>query len=196
MGKRERRYKKVNVLKSRKTWFIISIVLISVFTLFFILQRTGAIFQTTTEGEANIDIAFYCIKEDFQTMTLKLENLEPRSDPYIYNFTIANNDGTKRTETNLIYDLTVRTTTNLPINIILFNTTQGNIDITNLTTIQDDDGTYFNLFQTDQQEFGFLQNEQHKYRLEVVLPEIYKSSDYQDIIELIEINVNSKQKID
>lgn len=195
MGKkRERRYKKVNVLKSKR-FYIVTLLGICILILFFTLGKTGAIFQTETLGSANIDIAFYCIKEDYQTMTLKLDNIIPRTEPYIYNFSISNNNGTKRTETELQYDLIIRTTTNLPLNIKLFDTNSGVTQIGTETIVQDSDDTYFRYINIPQREFGFLIDQTDNFRIEVVLPAIYKSHEYQDIIELIEINVDSKQKI-
>lgn len=195
MERTKRRYKRESVLKSKKTrMFIIFLVLLSGISLF-ILQRTGAIFQTTTESEASLDIAFYCIEEDYQTMTLKLEDMIPRTAPYVYNFTISNNNGTKRTETQLQYDLTIRTTTNLPITVTLFDTNATPTILGTETITTDEDGTYFRYIHTPQREFGFVNNQTNKYRIQVVLPETYKSEEYQDIIEFVEINVDSKQKI-
>lgn len=194
MKRRERRYKKVNVLKNKR-FYIVTILGFCMIILFFALRKTGAIFQTETSSEANIDIAFYCIKEDFQTMTLKLDNILPRSTPYSYDFTISNNNGTKRTETELQYDLSIRTTTNLPLDIKLYDTNTGMVEIGTVTIMQDSDDTFFRIITVPQREFGFLNNQTDKFTIEVILPEIYKSHEYQDIIELIEINVDSKQKI-
>ncbi len=195
MEKVNRRYKKESVLKSKKKKiFIISLVLIFAITLI-VLKQTGAIFQTTTESDVNLDIAFYCIKEDYQTMTLRLDDMIPRTAPYVYNFTISNNNGTKRTETQLEYDLTIRTTTNLPITFKLFDTNGTPVVLGMESITEDDDGTYFRHIITPQREFGFVNNETNKYRIQIEFPEIYNSEEYQDIIELVEINVDSKQKV-
>ena len=195
MKRKNRRYKKGSALRNRKIRMVILFLAFVMLVSVYILQRTGAIFQTTTESEASLDIAFYCIEEDFQTMTLKLDEIVPRTAPYVYNFTVSNNNGTKRTETELIYDLTIRTTTNLPIDITLFDTNAGATPLGSETIIQDDDGTYFRYITTPQREFGFVNNQTNNYRIQVVLPATYKSEEYQDIIELVEINVDSKQKI-
>ena len=194
--RRERRYKKVSVLKNKKTWFFLIILIFCIIALYFVLRGTGAIFESTTSSEADIDIAFYCVKEDFQTMTLKLESMVPRPEPYIYNFTVSNFDGAKRTETKLEYVLTIRTTTNIPLNFKLFDTNSGSIDITDEEIAPDEDGTIFRRLKTNVREFGFLENQTNNYRLEIELPIIYKDSEYQDLIELVEINVDSKQKIE
>lgn len=191
---KRRRYKKVSVLKNKR-FYILIILGFCIIILFFAFTKTGAIFQTETSSQSNVDIAFYCIKEDFQTMTLKLDDILPRIEPYIYNFTVSNNDGTKRTETELQYDLIIRTTTNLPLDITLFDTNSGVSEIGTETIALDSDGTYFRIINIPQREFGFLNNQTDSFRIEVVLPTTYKSYEYQDMIELIEINVDSKQKI-
>ncbi len=195
MEKRKTRYKKGNALNKKKIAGTLIFLIIVLGITLLVLQRTGAIFQTTTESEASLDIAFYCIEEDYQSMTLKLDDIIPRTAPYTYNFSVSNNNGTKRTETNLTYDLTIRTTTNLPINFSLYDTNNGATLIGIETITQDDDNTYFRYINIPQREFGFVNNQTDNYRISIVLPTTYRSDDYQDIIELVEINVDSKQKI-
>ena len=195
MEKRKTRYKKGNALNKKKIVGTLIFLIIVLGITLLVLQRTGAIFQTTTESEASLDIAFYCIEEDYQSMTLKLDDIIPRTAPYIYNFSVSNNNGTKRTETNLTYDLTIRTTTNLPINFSLYDTNNGTTLIGTETITQDDDNTYFRYINIPQREFGFVNNQTDNYRISIVLPTTYRSDEYQDIIELVEINVDSKQKI-
>ena len=195
MEKRKTRYKKGNALNKKKIAGTLIFLIIVLGITLLVLQRTGAIFQTTTESEASLDIAFYCIEEDYQSMTLKLDDIIPRTAPYTYNFSVSNNNGTKRTETNLTYDLTIRTTTNLPINFSLYDTNNGATLIGIETITQDDDNTYFRYINIPQREFGFVNNQTDNSRISIVLPTTYRSDDYQDIIELVEINVDSKQKI-
>ncbi len=195
MRKKERRYKKGNVSRTKKRILNVFIIFFSILFLFLIFSKTGAIFQTKTEGEAKLDIAFYCIEEDFQSMNLKLEDIVPRSASYIYNFTVSNNNGSKRTETALTYDLTLRTTTNLPLDFKLFDINSSPVQISTEVIGLDDDNTYFRTITVPQREFGFVNNETDSYRIEINFPAEYNLEHYQDIIELVEINVDSKQKI-
>ncbi len=195
MERKNRRYKKENVSKIKKTRIVIMFLAFIMLTVLFVLQKTGAIFQTITESEASLDIAFYCVEEDFQTMTLSLDEIVPRTTPYRYNFTISNNNGTRRTETELVYDLKIRTTTNLPITTVLYDTNSGATAIGTNVIDADDDGTFFNHITIPQREFGFVNNQTDHYRIQIIFPTTYKSNEYQDIIELVEINVDSKQKI-
>ena len=128
-------------------------------------------------------------------MNLKLEDIVPRSASYIYNFTVSNNNGSKRTETALTYDLTLRTTTNLPLDFKLFDINSSPVQISTEVIGLDDDNTYFRTITVPQREFGFVNNETDSYRIEINFPAEYNLEHYQDIIELVEINVDSKQKI-
>ena len=61
--------------------------------------------------------------------------------------------------------------------------------------VTDDDGTYFIELDVPTRYFGYTQNEYDLYNLIVEFPYEYKDSKYQDLIELFEINVSSKQRI-
>ena len=66
---------------------------------FFILIRIVTLVLSKYESEArstaNVDIAFYLLKEDYKTMTLNLASLFPQNDAYLFTFTIGNQDGEK-----------------------------------------------------------------------------------------------------
>ena len=61
--------------------------------------------------------------------------------------------------------------------------------------IQDEDGTYFRIITTETESFSFREDETNIYQLVVHFPQEYNTINYQDIIEGIEITVNSKQII-
>lgn len=183
----------------RKRIIIIVKFLITLLTLILILMlicRTLAKYETTATTDANIQAAFYLLKDDYQTMTVNLAEMQPRDETYSYTFSVANNDGTKRTETSLEYDLQMRATTNLPLRYKLYlNGIEINI-ITNSETIIDEYGTYFRVFSTDTKMFGHTENETNIYNLVIEFPLEYKQTiEYQDVIEGIEITVNSRQMI-
>lgn len=179
---------------------IIIIVLVSIILLVTI-YKTIAKYQSFTQSSADIDVAFFVTKTEFQSMNLHLDEIEPKSKPYVYKFTIANRDQNKRAETKQEYDLTIKTTTNLPLIYELYMneeyTDLGAKSIIKENKVEQDEyGTYFRTITTDTQEFGFEKDEINTYSLIVYFPEEYKSIEYQDIIEGIEICVNSKQIIE
>ena len=62
-------------------------------------------------------------------------------------------------------------------------------------TVQDTDGTYFKKISITGGNFGFLQNEQATYKIEVEFPESYNDSEYEGIIEYLELTIKSSQRM-
>jgi hypothetical protein len=176
------------------------ILLFCIFAIFFIVKFTFSKFKSDANVKVEIDAALYILDENYQSMNLKLDSIVPRSAPYEYTFIIANNDGEDRAEVNLEYTLSIVTTTNLPLEYELYlNGGEENIIISD--TIEKDsdeeDATYFRTLETESKQFGFTEDASNTYKLVVYFPEVYKENkEYQDIIEGIEIRVDSKQIID
>lgn len=184
--------------KKFKTIVFASLLVVLLLTSVFLIPTTLSRYVTNTSSEAEAMVAFYLLKTDYQTNVVLLDEVAPRNDPYTYTFTVSNYNGSQRTETNMQYDLVIRTTTNLPLEYELYLNsvyTDANADnaITNSQVIQDSDGTYFNKFTTDTEYFTHSYNETNTYQLVVYFPETYVDEMYQDIVDSIEITVNSKQ---
>lgn len=186
MIKKSKHKGRINLIK------ILIILLCLLFT-FFIARFTYSKYQTTTNSSSQLDVAFYIVKEGYQSMSVKLDSIVPRATPYIYTFTVSNTDGTNRAQTNLSYDLSVITTTNLPLTYeLLINNSDA---ILSNNVAQDSDGTYFRTITTNTQQFGFTADQTNTYTLKVTFPAQYTNISYQDIIEGVEIVVNSRQTI-
>lgn len=154
-------------------------------------------YESQVEANANVDIAFYLLKEDYQTMTLNLDSVLPQENKYVYYFSIGNQDGEKRAQIDLEYNLKIRTTTNLPITYNLYeNASEGKINVITSNTVDKDEyGTYFRNIQTAAVTLRYKTPETRYYQLEVSFPQNYNTTNYQDIIELIEITVSSHQLV-
>lgn len=157
-------------------------------------------YESTIKGTVKNDVAIYLLKAQYEVIDVKLPTLKPSVTPYIYRFSISNNDGEKRTEVNLEYDLTLRTTTNLPLDFELYlNEDYENENATNIflgkVIEPDEDGTIFQKISIPTRYFGYTQNEIDNYTLVVWFPLIdeNKNFKYQDLLESIEISVKSKQ---
>lgn len=178
----------------------ILILILVLILLIRIISLTISKYESSATSDPAIQVAFYVLNRDYQTMNLKLDSLFPRDEPYTYYFSISNSNGEKTCETDMEYDLSIRTTTNLPIEYELYkndkytNATAQNIIKTN-DIIQDDDGTYFRTITTDTETFSYKEAKKNTYQLVVKFPEKYNTINYQDIIEAIEITVDSKQII-
>ena len=142
-----------------------------------------------------LEIAYFVIGNEVQNQTLKLESMVPRDESYNYAINISNSENERVSETAIEYHMQLKTTTNLPLQFELMLEGQDETQIAQTETLQDEDGMYCILMSTDLKEFG-LTKEEHKYILSITFPKEYKvNSEYSDVIELVEITVDSKQKI-
>lgn len=191
MGRTRRRKRKAKLIYIRLVFLILMIIVT-----FSLIRSTRAKYKSSAQSDANVDLAFYLFKEESISQDLKLESILPRATPYNYTFSVANNDGTDRTETSIVYTMELKTTTNLPLEFHVYNQTDLTTDlVTQTETVQDEDGTYFKKIKVSGGEFGFLQNEQATYVIKVEFPERYNVSDYEGIIEYIQLTIKSSQKI-
>lgn len=185
--------------KKKKRLYIKSVILISCLLIVMrIFSLALSKYESISNSTANVDVAFYVLKEEYQAMNLNLASLSPKNNAYLYTFSVGNVDGEKMAETDLTYDLTIRTTTNLPLTYDLFMNEEyddfGAESIIKENSIErDEDGTYFRIITTDQVSLSYKEGVTNYYQLVINFPSNYNSENYQDIIELLEINVNSQQ---
>ncbi len=180
--------------KKSKSVIKLAILLISLVLLANVLNLTLSRYESVGNATAELEIARFLLNADYQTMTINLDSIVPSDEAYIYTFSISNYDEDIITDTVISYDLTIRTTTNLPLTYELYingDTTQS--AITENTIIQDDDNTYFRKITTDSVVFGFDEKLENDYTLIVNFPSIYSSTEYQDVVEAIEITINAEQ---
>lgn len=158
-------------------------------------------YESISDSYANVDIAFYLLKEDYKTMTINLASLLPQDNAYTFEFSIGNQAGEDIAEVDIEYELTLRTTTNLPLTYDLYMnqkyTDTGATSIIKENKVEkDEDGTYFRTITTEKNDLLYTQGTTNIYQLVVYFPANYNHEQYQDIIELLEINVNAQQITD
>lgn len=186
-------FDKKKLLKMNK----LTIGVILVFLLMLLVPFAYSKLFSTSNSISQIETAFFLLKSNYYTGTIKLTELEPRSEQYSYKFKIANNDGTSRLETKLEYTLKLVTTTNLPLTYKLYmNNNKENIIISDTTAKDEENGAYFRTLETDKMIFGYEQNEENIYELIIDFPEEYGSLEYQDTIEAIFVQIDAKQIIE
>ena len=180
----------------------LSLAIIFLMTAIAILPKVFSRYQSTANSNTSIDVAFYIINTSYQSQNVVLSKMEPSSDPYLVNFTVANNDGTNRLGVDATYDLKIVTTTNLPLEYKLFRNqtydTPGAVNIisSSTTVAADEDGTYFKTMVAPSENFSYTTDQQYSYQLVIYFPTTYMSYNYQDIVESIEIVVDSRQILD
>lgn len=167
------------------------------FALAFLLYITPIAFsryETTAKSNASVDLAFYLIDDNYYTDNIKLLDLVPRSEPYTFTFSVSNYNNSKVADTNIEYDLNLRTTTNIPLNYELYlNGDYTNNIIIDDNTAADEDGTYFRTLTTEKRTMYYSNNTRNLYTLYVYFPIDYTSKEYANLIEYVEINIDSKQ---
>lgn len=180
-----------------KIFYIKAVILIICFIITVkIFSLALAKYETEIDARANIDVAFYLLKEDYQTMNLNLDSILPQDNEYEYYFKIGNQDGEKTADLDLQYSLGVRTTTNLPLTYELYEIGEDSstTDVVVKNEVKKDEhGTYFRYITTEDVELKYTNPKTIYYKLVVKFPKNYNSISYQDIIELIEISVKSEQ---
>lgn len=186
---------------NRRKSIIIAKLLVNVLCIILILillERTFAKYKTEVTSQTEIQAAFYLLNDEYQSTNIKLDSLEPRDNEYVYTFSISNNKSNARTETSLEYELNIITTTNLPLSYKLYKNEDyktGTNIITSDDILPDEHGTYFRTIKTEKEVFTHTKNETNIYTLVIKFPKQYNKVEYQDIIELITIEINSNQLI-
>lgn len=155
-------------------------------------------YESIANSYANVEIAFYLLKEDYKTMTINLAELLPQNNAYVFEFSIGNQDGIEIADVDLEYELSLRTTTNLPLTFELYMnekyTDSGATNIIKENNVDlDQYGTYFRTMTTEKKYLSYKEGVTNLYQLVVYFPANYNQEIYQDIIELLEINVNAQQ---
>lgn len=199
-GKYLRERKAIRVKRRCKFLIVLAIIL----TIYRILSDSYSLFESEASSAAEIDVAFFAVEDNYESNLINLGDFEPgHSEEYL--FSVANyitKDGeTYIAETNIDYTLTIRATTNLPLEYELYigeSSELGENKAKNDDINQDEDNTYFKKIIEDTGTFELNKKAIKTYKLVITYPddEQYKSVDYQNIIECVEISVDSHQKVD
>ncbi len=153
-------------------------------------------YETKTDVKVSSKIAFYLLKEDYYTNTLTIHDMVPRQEPYVFTFTISNYENDKVAEVDLKYDLMIRATTNLPLEYELYKNEYLTTNIIEEEEkIQDEYGTYFYNMKTKETQLLKEEKVLNTYTLKIYFKTTYINYMYQDIMENIEIIINSQQII-
>ena len=160
---------------------------------------TKSKYETITDVEVTPTIAFFVTDVKSYNDSIKLEEIVPRSNPYLYSFTVSNFKDNKRANVDLTYSIEFISTTNLPLNFKLYREDDLENDITSSTSFTtDSNGMYYkHLFIDEVSSLKYSLDSTDTYILSVEFPEIYKSNpdDYSGVVELIEVYVHAEQEV-
>lgn len=181
---RRKRYSRTNL--------IFFILVCCIVLIYFLSKDTFSLFQSEIKGSSDTDIAFYILDDSLQTHQLFLGDLSP-GDSKTITFDVKNSQGSRVAEVDLSYVLTIKCTENLPLDIKLYEDSRR---VNNYRFEKDEYGTWFYYITTDEHELIHSVQETHSYRLALDFPADKDDPKYQDIVEAIEITVDSKQIIE
>ena len=187
---------------NRRRLIISGILLILVIVLIVFIKLdafTYSKYEKQVTSNNNLNTAIYLLDDSYQTVSVRIPDIIPSNNQYLYTFSVSNFKDDKHCDTNLEYVVHIRTTTNLRIDYELYNTLD--IDdaesiITSNNVEQDRDGTYFRHILTDSKTMLYSEDETEYYTLLLNLPSDYKDAKYSGVPEVIEINIESKQILD
>lgn len=193
---------------------IILILLITIIVATIQIRGTLARYETTTETERNVDVAFWVVNNSFQSQRLLIEDLKPNTIPYEYTFTVSNFNGTKIAETDIEYEIVLTTTTNLPLSYQItrngaFCAEGGDLypgaEESELYT--DSNGTVYREIRLGTTESPFVMDtindttrqksqKTDTFVVKVTFPQQYSANEeYRDLIENIQIDLSARQII-
>lgn len=181
----------------------ISALIILLLLLLKIVPVTLSRYQSTGVGNVNSNIAFYLFKVDYLTSSIKLNELLPSDVPYVYNFSVGNQNGDKVSDVDIEYLLSIVTTTNLPLRFEIYencnyldSTCVNLLNDDNKVIEKDDDGTYFQTFSLEMRELYYASPETNSYTLLIYFDKNNNDFKYQGVIESVKIVVDSKQMVE
>lgn len=190
-------------IKEYKFKFVIFIVFILLLlTLFFLLlKKSFSSYLIDADIDLDIEHAVYVFDAETVSFDIDTTDIVPRSEPYVYTFTVANYNDTKQSDVDLEYNISMITTTNLPLTYELYRNESyqnGTNIINNNSIVTDDDGTFYRKLDINN-TYNFYYNARQKdtYYLVVYYNEEYIDNlDYIGLIDNIEIKINSNQIVE
>lgn len=207
----------INKKRLFKSLIIILLIIVIIVTAIQI-RKTLARYETTTEAERNIDVAFFIMDESIQEQKLLIEDIYPRDETYTYTFTVSNSKNNKIAETDIEYNLVITTTTNLPL---IYEIQKNGVTYSGITETlyNDESGTVYKKidFATEENSYPLVMDTissttfnktkiTDEYTLVVKFPtQSYvggvevnnrENLNYPDLMEDIKITLSARQKID
>ena len=191
-------FKNIDTNSFRK-YLMFSFLIMGLLITFSALDFTQARYETDTEINISPSLAFFVVDVQSQTGQIKLEEMVPREEPYLYVFNVSNFNSEKRANVDLTYSIEIITTTNMPLDFRIFKgagMTTNEIDSDTTTT--DVNGVYYrHLVINDVSTMAYTSNVTDVYTLWVKFPSSNKNKpdEYAGVIDLVDIKINAEQVV-
>ena len=180
-----------------KSYFILSVTLILTIVGISRVRFTAAKYESEKMADIKPNFAFFITDVSSQSHSIKIDNIIPSDEPYIYTFTVSNFKDNKKSNVDLRYSMEIITTTNLPLDIKLYkNPILDNEAHHSDIITQNSDGVYFrHLLYNSESVMNYNSLRTDTYTLWISFPSSYKN-DYEHLnglMELIDIEIRAKQ---
>ena len=158
--------------KDFRRYLIFSIIFIVTIMVLGTSKLTQARYETVTRINASPVLAFFIVDVQSQTGQIKLSEMVPRTEPYLYTFNVSNFQGNRRANVDLTYSIEIITTTNMPLEFEIYKGAGSTTDVIDSDTFDtDDDGVYYrHLVINNVSTFSYSANATDVYTLSVEFP--------------------------
>jgi len=186
------RFNKKRLTLSTLLFSLVLILLIFIKMDVFTLSR----YESKVMAQNSVSTAVYLVDDEYQVVNVRLPDVIPSNNQYIYTFSVSNFDDDKHADTNLKYRIHIRTTTNMEIEYELYDTLdieEADSCISSNSIIQDINGTHFRHIYTDYSTMLYSEDKTDYYTILFTFPPELSDARYGGVAELIEINIESSQ---
>ncbi len=171
----------------------IIIITLLVIASLFILGITYSMYNNEASLNTNIALATFVVdakKKDH--IDMPLSDIKP-GESITYNFSVSNSSNTKTSDVSIIYNIIIKTMHFIPLNIELY---KGDELI--LTCSEDIERNELNELecQTEDVVMPYISTVKDDYSLKLEFPIEYSSNEYASLVDYMNIEIKSMQKID
>lgn len=178
----------------KKRMFIIGFILVGIILS---VSLTYSVFNDKTNMTSNNEnfAKFIFNTEVLEEIELSLVDLKP-GDTKEYNFSVSNNKNGKTSNISIEYVITLNTFHFIPLTIELYSVTDKEELIMTCDETYERNTNKELVCSLPSKELSHLNDKEDKYKLIVHFDEKYNTEEYSDLVDYINLNIKSSQKIE
>lgn len=145
-------------------------------------------------AKTNISLASFILDVDKKNqINIPISNIKP-GDDLEYNFSVSNNSNSKKSDVTIKYNILIKTMHFIPLDIKLYNEDDELI----LTCDEKSQRNEFNELECTTEDIimSYKNNETDEYTIKISFEDEYNSIEYSSLVDYINLEINSSQKID
>lgn len=171
------------------------LIIIIIFVFAFLgVGITYSMYTSSAKIKGDIALASFIVDAERKDhIDIELSNINP-GDEVFYNFSISNNSDKKTSDVTIVYNITIKTMHFIPLEISLYDSSDN--------LVMSCDEAYSrnekNELECKSEDvlMAYTRNVKDDYYIKILFPEEYNSYEYSSLIDYLNIEINSTQKID